>query len=127
MTNDAPKVISLDSPAPEPVKPPEEPIEDPNVITIKLSQPIPGFDGNISELRIKKPTGADLIRIGNPVNFDPISDPPRISHDMPKMIKMISRLTGLSSISLDLMAPQDLINASWALSPFFLPPPGQQT
>jgi hypothetical protein len=58
-----------------------------------------------------------LIRVGNPVDWDPFSDPPRISHDMPKMIKMIARLTGLSSISLDLLAPQDLVSASWALSP----------
>jgi len=70
---------------------------------------------------MRLPTGADLVRIGNPVLFYPHAEPAKIEHDMPKMLTMIARLSDLPSSSIELMEPKDLIAAAWLLSPFFIP------
>jgi hypothetical protein len=93
-------------------------------VEVKLSTPINSFGEEISVLKFRRPTGADLIRVGNPVIFDPITDPPRITHDMPKMVQMLVRLSGVPSSSFDHVDPRDLTAAAWAVTNFFLPTPG---
>ena len=96
-------------------QPPEEMIEYP------LSEPINAYGEKTMVLKLRKPTGADLIRVGNPVVFYPHADPVKIEHDMPRMVQMISRLAGVPSSSVERMLPADLTGLAWTLSPFFIP------
>jgi hypothetical protein len=103
-------------------QPAEKPAEE--FVEVKLSKPINSFGEELSVLKLRRPTGADLIRIGNPVIFDPITDPPRITHDMPKMVQMLMRLSGVPTSSFDQLDPRDLVAASWAVTNYFLPTAG---
>ena len=96
----------------------------PDFIWVDLSKPVVGFDGEITTLKLRKPTGADIIRVGNPIQFDPISDPPKISFDYPVLSKMIARLGNIASISVEQMDPADLVGIGWTIAPNFLPRPG---
>ena len=95
---------------------------DPNLLTtFVLQKPIRAYDEMVSVLKLRKPTGADLIRVGNPVIFSPFADPPRIEHDMSKVVAMVARLANVPSSSLEALDPQELTSLAWAISPFFVP------
>lgn len=87
--------------------------------------PIPVFDETVKALTFRKPTGDDIIRLGNPVEFDAFADPPKIRHDMPTMVSMMARLSGAPTTSFRHMDPNDLVSCAWALSHFFIPMPGR--
>lgn len=107
----------------EPEAPPDLP--DPDHIYVKLSKPIQAYTETISVIKMRLPTGADLLRVGNPVEFDPVSDPPKISHNMQRVQIMIARLANIPSGSIEKMAPHDMVACAWAITPHFLPAPGQ--
>jgi Phage tail assembly chaperone proteins, E, or 41 or 14 len=90
-------------------------------ITVTLTKPIPVFNDKVAVLKFRAPTGGDLIRIGNPVIFDPITDPPRVTHDTSKMTVMMAKLSGIPASSLEFLNPQDWVACAWALTPFFMP------
>jgi hypothetical protein len=92
-------------------------------IEYTLSEPIPAYGEQVSVIKMRKPTGGDLIRIGNPVIFYPHIEPPKVEHDMPKMVAMIARLSGVPTSSLDRLTTGDLLGIAWTLSPFFIPAP----
>jgi len=94
-------------------------------ISVTLSKPIPVYAEKVSVIKFRKPNGGDIIRVGNPVLFDPISDPPRISHDAARMTAMMARLANIPTSSFDFMDPQDLVSCFWSLTPFFMPAPGK--
>ncbi|GAC1040823.1 phage tail assembly protein [Rhizobium sp. No.120] len=75
----------------------------------------------VKELTLREPTGADVIAVGNPVQFDPISDPPRVLIDDKRMAAMISRLADVPPSSVAKLKPKDLISLGWFLTPFFMP------
>lgn len=93
------------------------------VVEYKLAQTIRAFDEDIEVIKLRKPNGADLIRIGNPVLFYPHAEPVKIEHDMPKMVTMISRLSGIPVGSLERLSTEDLLGLAWSISPFFIPAP----
>ena len=92
------------------------------IVEYVLAKPIKAFDEELAIIKLRKPTGADLIRVGNPVLFYPHADPIKIEHDMPKMVTMMSRLSGIPVASLERMSTEDLLGIAWSLSPFFIPP-----
>lgn len=91
------------------------------VMEFPLTKPINAYGEMISVLKIRKPTGADLIRVGNPVKFYPFAKPPLVEHDMPRMIEMIARLANVPSSSLEQMDPNELTSLAWQVSGFFIP------
>lgn len=100
----------------------ETPAED--VIVIPLRKPINSFGEEVKELKCRRPIGAELVRIGNPVIFDPISDPPQIRHDYSKVVQWLVALSGVPSSSITQLPPSDLTKAAWDITPFFLPTTG---
>jgi hypothetical protein len=86
-----------------------------------LQEPINVFGDMVSVLKWRKPNGADLIRIGNPVVPYPGSDPIKIEHDMPKVIAMVARITDTPTSSLERMSTKDMVDWAWLLTSFFLP------
>ena len=93
----------------------------PDIIRFPLSKPILAYGKEISVLEMSRPTGADLVRVGNPVIFTPFTDPPRVEHDIAKVIAMVARLAKVPSPSLEALDSEDLIGLAWAISPFFMP------
>lgn len=93
----------------------------PDVIRYELSKPILAYGKQISVLEMSRPTGADLVRVGNPVIFTPFTDPPRVEHDFAKVIAMVARLAKVPSPSLEALDPDDLVGLAWGISPFFMP------
>ncbi|MGZ9718817.1 phage tail assembly protein [Rhizobium miluonense] len=75
----------------------------------------------VKEFVLREPNGADVISVGNPVQFDPISDPPRVLVDDKRMAAMISRLADVPPSSVAKLKPKDLISLGWHLTPFFMP------
>jgi Phage tail assembly chaperone proteins, E, or 41 or 14 len=103
-------------------KQPEKNEEKPDIaFEYPLAQPINAYNEEVSILKIRKPTGIDLIEVGNPVTFYPYADPVKVEHDFPKVRKMVARLANVPSSSVDRISPQDLIGLAWAISPFFIP------
>ena len=89
--------------------------------TFPLAKPILSEDGETKALTFRKPTASDIIACGNPVEFNPLSDPPTIRIRDREMGAMISRLANISPVAVGRMETKDLINAGWLLSPFFVP------
>lgn len=102
-------------------------VSDPGTYRLLVPIPVPGKGGmrEISEVAVRRPTGMDILQVGNPVIFDPVSDPPRITHDHKRMPDMIFRLTSLTPPVLAKMDPQDLVGLFWHITPFFMPPVGR--
>lgn len=97
-----------------------KPVENP-VHIIALEQPIQYLGDRISEIAIREPTAGDILRVGNPVKFDPFADR-HTEFDERKAFAMLSRLSGLPvEGTLDRMLPNDAVNAMWALARFFIP------
>lgn len=76
----------------------------------------------VDVLALREPTGGDLLAVGNPVNWDPFSDPPKLSFDFVRIVKMLSRLSGgIAEGMIARMTPNDLTDVAWDLAPFFTP------
>lgn len=93
------------------------------VIEYPLDEPINAYGEEVTTLKLRKPTGLDLIEIGNPVTFYPYADPVKVEHDMPKVQAMVARLANIPSSSVSRIGPRDLVGLAWAISPFFIPAP----
>ena len=89
-----------------------------------LEKPVPDIENPgefLKEVTLREPSGTDMVEAGNPVDFDPISQPPKVSIDPRKMAAMISRLSALPPSVVGRMAPKDMINIGWVVAPFFVP------
>jgi hypothetical protein len=86
-----------------------------------LSKPIIAYGEEVTVLKMRKPMGADLLRVGNPVKFSPYTDPPQIEHDYPKLLAMVARLSKVPSSSLSQIDTDDLTALAWTVTPFFIP------
>ena len=91
----------------------------------ELSKPIEAHGVIMTEISFREPTARDLLAIGNPVIFDPISSPPRVTHDEHKMHAMLSLLGNIPPSSVQMLSPRDWITCAWGLTPFFVPMPGK--
>jgi hypothetical protein len=89
-----------------------------------LKTPIEAHGEKLTELRFRAPTAKDILEIGNPVIFDPVSDPPIMTHDMHKMQAMLSRLAEVPPSSILELGPRDLVSCAWGVTPFFVPEAG---
>ena len=93
----------------------------PDFIEFPLAEPITAYGEEITVLRIRKPTGADLLRVGNPVKIGMFSEPPTIDYDFPKVIAMVARLTNIPSPSLEKLSTDQMVALAITISPFFMP------
>lgn len=91
------------------------------LLEFPLERPINAYGEEIKVLKLRKPTGADLVRIGNPVKFNPYVEPPQVEHDYTRVLAMVARLANVPSSSLERLDPEELTSLAWAISPFFLP------
>jgi hypothetical protein len=86
-----------------------------------LSKPIHAEDKSLTELVLREPTTDDVIKAGDPVKFDPISDPPSMDFDDARMAKMLSRLAEIPPSSIAKLATKDFAQLKWIIAPFFVP------
>lgn len=86
-----------------------------------LSSPIRAYGEEVTVIKLRKPSGRDLLEVGNPVIFYPHVEPPRIEHHMDRVIAMAARTSdpSIPSSSLMEMDPQDMVGLAWAMSQFF--------
>ncbi|KWV59340.1 hypothetical protein AS156_31470 [Bradyrhizobium macuxiense] len=90
-------------------------------IEFPLRTSITAYGEEVRVLKIRKPMGADLVAIGNPVKFSPFTSPPTVEHDFTKIVEMVARLANVPSSSLTKLDPEDLITLAWTITPFFVP------
>lgn len=86
-----------------------------------LDKAIIAYGEEIKVIRMRAPDGDDLLAVGSPVIFYPHVDPPRVEHDLPKVIMMVARLAKIPSSSLRSLDTQDIMGLAWTISPFFTP------
>jgi hypothetical protein len=92
------------------------------IFTSVLRKSVPGGDGeDVSELKFREPTAADIERCGNPVLLDMASDPPKISFDSRSMMQMMSVLATVPPSTIRRLHPRDWNSIAWRLASFFLP------
>jgi hypothetical protein len=99
----------------------EKPARLPDLIEFELIDPIMAYGEEVKVLKIRKPTGADLLRIGNPIKIGMFSEPPTIDYDFPKVIAMVARLTNIPSPSLEKLSTDQMVALAITISPFFMP------
>lgn len=113
-------------PSPAPVEEPDEALAVEETVNVPLIKPIHVFTEEVREVKFRRPTAADILAVGgSPVEFDPVSSPPRITHPPHYMTAMIARLGGIPTGSVAKMDARDWTACAWAISPFFLPNLGQ--
>jgi hypothetical protein len=93
--------------------------------TLELAREVEAHGQKIGKLVFREPTGRDLLSVGNPVIFDPVSDPPKIIHDERRMNAMLSLLASVPPSTIAMLAPRDWVTAAWGITPFFVPIPGK--
>ena len=91
-------------------------------IVVELTDPIQVFDEQVTVITMRKPTGADLIRIGLPVEINMLVDPPKFDYNLMRVAAMVAKLSGIPVGSIERMNPKDLVACAWRLTPFFIPP-----
>ena len=101
----------------------EDATKVPDFVTYPLKTPIMAYGEKIAVIKMRRPLGADLMTVGNPVIFFPYADPLRIEHDYSRVVAMVARLSdpAIPSSSLAELDPNDLTGIAWAISPFFTP------
>jgi hypothetical protein len=104
---------------------PEEKVTPLPGYSCELTRPIEAHGQQITKHVFREPTGRDLLNVGNPVVFDPISDPPKVVHDERRMNAMLSLLAGVPPSSVLMLTPRDWITCAWGITPFFMPWPGK--
>ena len=88
-----------------------------------LQAPIVAYKEPITALKLRRATGADLIAIvRNPVIFTPSIFPPEVRHDLPRVVALVARLSGVPSSSLGKMSSLELTALAWSISPWLMPP-----
>jgi hypothetical protein len=115
---------------PSPPAPPEPEPEPPTPLEYKQDWPIvvklrhKSIFGNkreqVDQLSFREPTGADIIRHGNPVWINTAGE---IMFDERKMTMMMAQLSGVLYPLLEAMHPQDWNSCAYRLRRFFLPDP----
>jgi hypothetical protein len=96
---------------------------DGGMFEFTLQAPIPAYKEKVSTLKLRRPTGADLIAVvRNPVIFTPSVFPPEVRHDLPRVVSIAARLSGVPSSSLGKILPHELVALAWAISPWLMPP-----
>ncbi|MGY3278125.1 phage tail assembly protein [Bradyrhizobium sp. S3.7.6] len=90
-------------------------------VEFALTKPINAYGEEVKVLKLRKPMGADLLRVGNPVKFSPYTDPPQVDHDYGKVLAMVARLANVPSSSLERLDTDDLSALAWTITPFFIP------
>lgn len=96
---------------------------DKGLLVWPLSKPIKSYGEELTVIKMRKPNGNDLLIVGNPVHWYPHVDPPRVEHDLTKVVTMVARLSEpkIPTTSLAELDPLDIIGLAWAISPFFIP------
>src|ERR1700685_639248 len=92
--------------------------------TVELAKPIHNMKDEVTSIRFRKPTGKDILELGNPIDFDPWADSHRVKPALEKIAPMLQRLSGLPTSSLWQLDPNDLMACAWAIAPFFIPMKG---
>jgi hypothetical protein len=109
--------------APEPPEPPE-PLEFKTEWPIVVKLRHKSIHGNkreqLEQLTFREPTGADILRVGNPVWINTVGE---IMFDERKMTGMMAQLSGVLYPLLEAMHPQDWNSCAYRLRRFFLPDP----
>jgi hypothetical protein len=92
-------------------------------IIIKLRNKVPNGEGDdVDELKFREPTGADIERVGNPINIDMMSgDTPKVTFDTKIMTQMMSTLAAVPPSTIRKMHTRDWNTAAWSLTSFFMP------
>ena len=97
-----------------------QPVADP-IVVIPLERPIRAFTESLDELACREPNAGDILRAGCPVDYDPRSNPPKITINEQKAFAMLERLTGVPSASLERMTSNDMTRCFWGIARFFIP------
>ena len=104
------------------VEPKEEKPKTDDFVVVKLRKPIKANGEELSELKFREPTAADIERCGNPVNIDFQSgDSPKMTFDAKSMSAMMSTLAAVPPSSIRQLNTRDWNSAAWNLASFFLP------
>lgn len=111
-------------PPSQPAAPEQSEVRPPDERKHILQKPVMAYGRELTELVFREPTGMDILKHGNPVVFDPLTTPPKITHDWPRMVPMLSDLAKVPMSTISQLHPQDLVACAWIVTPFFMPVPG---
>jgi hypothetical protein len=92
-----------------------------DLLSHKLTKPIPAHGEDILVLRWREPTGLDIEKAGNPITLEGVGlDRPRLSFDEKKMAAMISRLAAIPPSSVQKLAARDWNAIAFKVFRFFM-------
>jgi Phage tail assembly chaperone proteins, E, or 41 or 14 len=94
-----------------------------NSLLVPLRKPIMANGEQVSELRFREPTAADIERCGSPVHFDTFSgEMPKMTYEPKAMFAMMSTLAAVPPSTIRSMNTKDWEYAALMLAHrFFLP------
>jgi hypothetical protein len=96
----------------------EEPRKNPKEIVIELNTPVQAHGETIKKLTFRRPTGADLIAVGDdPIVFLGNRYKPNPS----VMAEMMTILAAVPMSTIKQLESEDFVTCEWALVRFFVP------
>ena len=84
---------------------------------VKLQKAVVANGEPVTELTFREPTGHDIERYGNPINFNG----ERFVYDEKKMTMMLAMLASVPPSTIRAMHPGDWNTAAWKVAGFFIP------
>ena len=97
-----------------------KPVENP-IFTQPLQDPIKLYGAPINEVSLREPRAGDILRVGNPVEYDPRFEPAKIGFNEGKSFAMLERLSGIPVNILEQMTTNDFAACCWGMARFFIP------
>ncbi len=87
-----------------------------------LRKPIQASGEELTQLKFREPTAADIEACGNPIIMDVIGhETPKIVFDTKVMTSMMARLAAVPPSSIRQLHSKDWNSAAWVLANFFVP------
>ena len=94
-------------------------------MVLRLRKPVIAHGDEVSELKFREPTGADIERCGSPINMDFLGgEVPKMSFEPKAMTAMMATLAQVPPSTIRQLHPRDWTNGAWQLALFFMPDPG---
>ena len=94
---------------------------------VKLRRPVQAYGSEVTEIKLRQPTGRDYLTYGNPLTVETdINGVVKISWDQHRVIPLLAQLANVPDSTIIDMDVRDIVSLQQGIAGFFLPEVGEE-
>lgn len=93
---------------------------------VKLRKPVKAYNTEITEIKLRQPTGRDYLMYGNPLIVSNDNAGVHISWDPNRVIPLLAQLASVPDSTIVDLDIRDIVSLQQGIASFFLPEPGEE-